>query len=84
MVTSLAWFLLAGALLSALIGWAQHIDSDALGALMMPRSPDRVWANLGQSNQLADYLSLGLVSTGYLYATGQAEGCAGWCRRCSP
>jgi len=72
-VASLAWFLVAGALASALIGWAQHIDSDALGALMMPRSLDRVWANLGQSNQLADYLTLGLVSAAYLYATGRMQ-----------
>lgn len=72
-ITSLAWFLVVGALASAVIGWAQHIDSDALGALMMPRSPDRVWANLGQSNQLADYLSLGLVSTAYLYATNRMK-----------
>jgi O-antigen ligase len=70
-VTTLARFIVAGAAASAVIGWAQHIDSDALGALMMPRSPIRVWANLGQSNQLADYLSLGLVSTAYLYAAGK-------------
>ena len=65
----LAWFLLAGALLSAFIAWAQHIDSDALGRFMMPRSPDRVWGNLGQPNQLANYLVLGLASGGFLYAT---------------
>src|SRR5678816_2130454 len=35
-VATLAWFVLAGALLSALAGWAQHIDSSALGPLMMP------------------------------------------------
>jgi O-antigen ligase len=65
----LAWFLLAGALLSAFIAWAQHIDSDALGRFMMPRSPDRVWGNLGQPNQLANYLVLGLASCTFLYAT---------------
>jgi len=68
---TLAWFLLAGALASALIGWAQHIQSDVLAWIMMPRSPDRVWANLGQANQLADYLSLGLASAAYLYACGR-------------
>lgn len=68
---TLSWFLLAGALASALIGWAQHIDSDALGRVMMPRAPVRVWANLGQANQLADYLGLGLASVAYLYATGR-------------
>jgi hypothetical protein len=65
----LAWFLLAGALLSGLIAWAQHIDSDALGRFMMPRSPDRVWGNLGQPNQLANYLALGIASAAYLYAS---------------
>jgi len=68
-IAHLVWFVLVGTTLSAVLGWAQHIDSDALGPLMMPRSPDRVWANLGQSNQLADYLGLGLASTAYLYAT---------------
>jgi len=71
--TTLSWFLLAGGLLSALIGWAQYIDSDALGRVMMPRGPNRIWANLGQSNQLAHYLSLGLVSLGYLHATGRLQ-----------
>ena len=71
--TTLSWFLLAGGLLSALIGWAQYIDSDALGPVMMPRGPNRIWANLGQSNQLAHYLALGLVSLGYLHATGRLQ-----------
>jgi O-antigen ligase len=69
--STLSWFLLAGALISALIGWAQHIDSDALQRVMMPRGPIRVWANLGQANQLADYLALGLASVAYLYTTGR-------------
>jgi O-antigen ligase len=70
-VSTLAWFVLGGAMLSALIAWAQHIDSDALSSIMMTRSPDRVWANLGQSNQLADYLSLGLVCVGFLCASSR-------------
>lgn len=66
--TTLSWFVLTGALASALIGWVQHVDSDVLSRVMMPRSPGRVWANLGQANQLADYLTLGLIAAGYLYA----------------
>jgi len=69
--TTLAWFLLVGALTSAAVGWAQHIGSDALGKLAMPPSPFRVWANLGQANQLADYLVLGCASAAYLFATGK-------------
>jgi O-antigen ligase len=69
---TLAWFLMAGALASAMVGWAQHIDSDALGRWMMPRSGDgRVWANLGQANQLGDYSTLGLASVAYLYGSGR-------------
>ncbi len=68
---TLAWFLLCGGLISAVIGWAQNIDSNALANVMMPRSLDRVWANLGQSNQLGDYLALALVSAGYLFAVGK-------------
>jgi len=66
--SALSWFLLTGAFASALIGWAQYVGTDVLSGLMMPRSPDRVWANLGQPNQLADYLTLGLIGAGYLYA----------------
>ncbi|HTO42458.1 MAG TPA: pilin glycosylation ligase domain-containing protein, partial [Burkholderiales bacterium] len=69
--TILAWFLLVGALASAAVGWAQHIGSDALGRFAMPPSPYRVWANLGQANQLADYLVLGCASAAYLFATGK-------------
>jgi len=68
---TLGWFVLAGALASAVIGWVQHIDSDALGRLIMARSPDKVWGNLGQPNHLADYLTLGLASAAYLHATGR-------------
>jgi len=69
--TALSGFVLAGALASALIGWAQYAGSDLLSGLTMPRSADRVWANLGQPNQLADYLTLGLIGAGYLYAQGR-------------
>jgi O-antigen ligase len=67
---ALAWFLLAGALASAIIGLAQVLDSYAfLGEWVTPPSRDRVWANLAQPNHLADYLAMGLISAGYLWAT---------------
>jgi O-antigen ligase len=74
--TILSWFLIAGAMGSALVGWAQYIDSGALSRLAMPRSPDRVWGNLGQPNQLADYLALGLIGACYLYANDRLR--LGW------
>jgi O-antigen ligase len=69
---TLAWFLYAGALASAIIGLAQLLDSyGALRGLVTPAAPERVWANLAQPNQLADYLGLGTLSAGFLWAGGR-------------
>jgi O-antigen ligase len=71
-VAWIAWLVLAGALGSAVIGVMQHLESYAfLERWITPSSRQRVWANLAQPNHLADYLMLGLVSAGYLYATGR-------------
>jgi O-antigen ligase len=71
-VVVLAWSLFAGGLASSIIGLAQHLESYALlGRIMVVASKDRAWGNLAQPNHLADYLSLGLVSVAYLYATGR-------------
>jgi O-antigen ligase len=69
---TLAWFLFAGALASAIIGLAQLLDSyDFLRGFVTTPSPDRVWANLAQPNHLADYLALGTLSAGFLWAVGR-------------
>jgi len=69
---TLAWFLFAGGLLSAAIGLAQLLESyGALGRFITIASGNRVWGNLAQANHLADYLSLGLASTAFLYAIGR-------------
>lgn len=69
-VAVLAWSLFAGAVASSIIGLAQHLGSYAfLGRFMVVASKERAWGNLAQPNHLADYLSLGLVSAAYLYAT---------------
>jgi O-antigen ligase len=69
---TLAWFLFTGALASAVIGLAQLLNSYAfLKGLITPASGERVWANLAQPNHLADYLTLGTVSAGLLWATGR-------------
>jgi O-antigen ligase len=68
----LAWALFAGGLASSIIGLAQHLESYALlGRFIVVASKERAWGNLAQPNHLADYLSLGLVSAAYLYATGR-------------
>ena len=69
---TLAWFLCAGGVLSAIIGLAQLLESyDLLGRFITVASGNRVWGNLAQANHLADYLSLGLASTAFLYAIGR-------------
>ena len=74
----LPWFVLVGALLSAL-AWLgpAYRQQRASGSIMMPRAPDRVWANLGQANQLGDYLALGLVSDRILLRDRQDEAALG-------
>ena len=67
---ALAWCLLAGSLVSALIGLVQLFGVHTpLAPLMLPQLPGRIYANTGQPNHLANYLFLGLASAGYLWST---------------
>lgn len=68
----LAWFLLAGALASSVIGLLQLYQTyGILGRFMVVSSGARVWGNLAQPNHLADYLGMGLASIAFLYASGR-------------
>lgn len=68
----LAWFLFAGLIACSLIGLAQYLRSYAfLGHYITVASKTRVWGNLAQPNHLANYMTLGLASLAYLYATGR-------------
>jgi O-antigen ligase len=68
----LAWFLFAGLLACSIIGFAQHLGSYAfLGPYITIASKSRVWGNLAQANHLANYMTLGLASLVYLFATGR-------------
>ncbi len=68
----LAWFLLAGAAISSLIGLAQYFETyGSLGRFIVVSSRARVWGNLAQPNHLADYLGMGLASILFLYASGR-------------
>jgi len=69
-VAALAWFLTLGAVLNCAVGLAQQFDSyGPFGRYVLEASKERVWGNLAQPNHLADYLSLGLASVGFLFAT---------------
>jgi O-antigen ligase len=67
--TFLAWFLLAGGFLHALIGLAQHygLHDPPLDALVARRQLPSVFGNLGQLNHYAASMTLALASTAYLY-----------------
>src|SRR6185295_19448259 len=70
-VATLAWFLLAGGLLSALAGLTQHYRWDAFSLLVAEKTSPAVYGNVRQPNHFATYLALGLASAGYLYASGR-------------
>ncbi len=65
-----AWTLLTAALLSCAIAWVQRFELDAgplvlhIAALKPGHAP---FANLGQPNQLASLLALGLAGTWFLF-----------------
>ena len=66
----LAWCLVAGTLISALIGLVQLFGVNTpVAPLMLPQIHGRIYANTGQPNHLASYLCLGLASVGYLWST---------------
>ncbi len=67
---TLAWFLVVGAAISALIGLIQLFGvRTPLAPFLMPQIHSRIYANTGQPNHLASYLCFGLVSAGYLWST---------------
>ena len=74
LAVTLAWFLVAGAALTTVIGLLQHYDwRGPLEMLIVAKTLPRVYGNLVQSNQFVAYLALGLASLGYLYLRGRVR-----------
>ena len=74
---TLAWWLLAGGVLSALAGLLQHFPGlGAPGWLVFPKVRPEIYGNLGQANHYAAYLSIALAGALYLYGRGRLAG--GW------
>jgi hypothetical protein len=70
LAATLAWFLIAGTLASALIGLMQLLGAQTpLTPFLLPQVHGRIYGNTGQPNHYASYLCLGLVSAGYLWST---------------
>ena len=68
----LAWFLLAGGVVSALAGIAQHYQATPLvGTVIPPKRTLQVFGNLSQPNHYAAYAVLAMVSLAYLVTRGR-------------
>lgn len=66
---TIAWFIVAGAVLNALVALAQYcLVPGTLGQLVSTRLAAQVYGNLAQPNHLADQLALGLASLMLLHA----------------
>jgi O-antigen ligase len=71
----LAWFLLVGGLVHALIGLMQHYHfSTPFDFLVGQKAGTAVYGNLGQPNHYAAYMTLALASVAYLYGRGHLTG----------
>jgi O-antigen ligase len=67
--TVLAWFLVVGGVVGAVLALLQHYQiSDLSQSLIFPKRRTQVYGNLAQSNHFAAYSTLALASLAYLYA----------------
>lgn len=65
---TLAFFLLIGAELSAMIGAVQHYRwHTPLDAMIVAQISSGIYGNMAQPNHFADYIALGMVSLGLLF-----------------
>jgi len=79
--TTLAWFLFASGVLSAVIGLLQHFHVLTPVEFLIGRGiAQQVFGNLGQPNHYAAHITLVLASAAYLYACRRLHGAlAGGC-----
>ncbi len=69
LATALAVFLLAGAELNTLAGILQHYRWNTfLNPVITAKTSHAVYGNLAQPNHYANYIALGMISLGLLYA----------------
>ena len=65
---ALAFFLLIGAELNAMIGALQHYQwHTPLDAVVVMQTSSSIYGNLAQPNHFADYIALGMISLGLLF-----------------
>lgn len=69
---ALAWCVLLGGFLSALVGLIQHYQySTPFDFLVARKVNPTLYGNLGQSNHYGSYVTLALASAAFLYARGR-------------
>ena len=74
---ALAWFLLAGGMLSALVGVLQHYQIHSfLDRVIDVKTGSAVFGNLAQPNHFANYTTLSLASLVYLFVCGRLHALA--------
>jgi O-antigen ligase len=72
--TVLAWFLVVGGVVGAVLALLQHYQiSDLPQSLIFPKGRTQVYGNLAQNNHFAAYCTLALASLAYLYAGRRAH-----------
>jgi O-antigen ligase len=75
--TILAWFLLVGGVLHALIGLVQHYNlSTPLNFMIAQKAWAAVFGNIAQPNHYTTSVTLSLASAGFLYGVGRLPGAA--------
>jgi len=72
-VAVLAWMLLIGGALHAMVGLVQYFDVSGELASMVDRRSDSVYGNIGQRNHFATHITLASFALIYLHATGRAN-----------
>ena len=69
---TLAWFLVLGGVLSAIVALLQHYQFHTfLDPLVAVKTSNAVYGNLAQPNHFADYICLAMASLLFLYASGR-------------
>jgi O-antigen ligase len=67
--TVLAWFLVVGGAVGAVLALLQHYQiSDLPQSLIFPKRRSELYGNLAQNNHFANYSTLALISLAYLHA----------------
>src|SRR5579859_6247193 len=67
LAAALSWFLVAGTVISAVIGLSQIFGVQTpLAPLMLPQLHGRIYANTGQPNHLSSYLCMGMAALIFL------------------